>query len=312
MKKKQSEKPAVPTDQVVKIYNEVFYLLDYLRTMASQQLQLPSAFENGSNGEIHWTEPKVDRCWENFDLYMRMYLQTIQAFDPKLREIRALRMDPIVCDAIFRTFADKQREAAYIDDAVRFIEKGFHLFRRLFEEGVVVEDRTKEVFSRRFGKCTRIWQEHSYEIQDIEGLKSGLKWELATIHNRRSPVQSTSDQTPEQVKNTARKGSNRKVHKNRKELLIAALLDRHRFNRPGTDLDQTPASMDDLAKITRKSSPTVSRAFKDLGIDYEKYERICRDYGTLHKFLERLDNPLSREKSNRETSIRLSEDADEE
>jgi hypothetical protein len=191
MKKKQSEKPAIPTDPVVRIYNDVFYLLHYLRTMAPCKLNPPSAYENGSDGEIHWTKPTVDRCWKEFDLFMRLYLQTIQAFAPKLREIRALRMDPIVSDAIFRTFADQQREAAYLDDAIQFIEKGFHLFRRLFEEGGYVEERTEKVFYHQAAVCSRIWRDHDYCLSEIAALEAGLKWELATIHNRRSPVQST-------------------------------------------------------------------------------------------------------------------------
>jgi hypothetical protein len=100
--------------------------------------------------------------------------------------------------------------------------------------------------------------------------------------------------------------------RNSKELLIAALLEHHRFNHRRQDLELTPASTGDLAKMIQKSPATVSRAFKDLGIDYEKYERLCGNYRTIREFLARLDNPLAREKSNRETSIRLSEDADEE
>ncbi|MEY4565328.1 MAG: hypothetical protein RLY14_298, partial [Planctomycetota bacterium] len=226
-----------PTDPVVKIYGDVFDLLQYLRTMESQKISIPNDYERGCEGEIRWKKPTVDRCWQEFDSHMLMYRCTVEALQPQLRRIRDLRRDTVVENAVFRTFAAKQRESTSLDDAIAFIEKGEVLFRRLFEEGGAFANRTEEDFQLQLRKCDRIWEHHAYETQDIQKLESGLKWELATILNRRSPVQSTSDQTPKQVKNTARKGSNGKVHKNRKELLISALLDHHRFNRPGSDIE---------------------------------------------------------------------------
>jgi hypothetical protein len=197
MKKNKSKKAGVPSDPVATIFGRVFYLLQYLRTMAPQRLNPPSVYENGFDGEIQGTKPTVDRCWKEFDNVIGLYLQTMQTFSPKLQEIQALRMDPIVSNAVFRTFADKQRNTAFLDDAIEFITKGFHLFRRLYEMGgaVAAEDRTEEVYYRQVGICSRIWEQHDYDLSEIKALEAGLRWELATIENRRNPIQSTLAQT---------------------------------------------------------------------------------------------------------------------
>lgn len=185
MKKKQSKKPAIPSDPIIKIYNHVFYLLQYLRSLAASKLNPPTEYERTVEGDLTWTKPSVERCWQEFDLYMRLYAQTVHAFAPILQEIRELRRDPIVCDMIFRTFEGKERKSAHLDDAIDFIERGFHLFRRLIEEGGYFEERTEKVFYRQAAVCSRIWRDHDYTPSEITTLEAGLKWESAWIHNRR-------------------------------------------------------------------------------------------------------------------------------
>ena len=194
MKKKQSKKSEIPLDPVATIYDKVFDLLRYLWTMAPQRLAPPIAYETDSDGELLDTKATVDHCWKEFDRFMNLYLKTFQAFTPILQEIRSLRQDSIVCESVFRTFADKQRESASLDEAIEFVEKGFKLFRRLLEEGGAVEERTEEVFYRQVSVCSRIWKQHDYDLSEIKALEAGLKWELANIENRRNPLQSTLDQ----------------------------------------------------------------------------------------------------------------------
>lgn len=195
MKKKQAKKPEIPSDPIIKIYNHVFYLLQYLRSVSASKLNPPTEYERTVDGELTWTKPSVERCWQEFDCYMKMYFDTYKAFTPILVEIRELRRDPIVCDMVFRTFEGRERESAYLDEAIDFIERGFHLFRRLIEEGGYVEERTEKVFYRQASVCSRIWRDHDYTPSEITTLEAGLKWESAWIHNRRNPLQATSTTT---------------------------------------------------------------------------------------------------------------------
>jgi hypothetical protein len=319
MKKKHSKKPEVPTDPVINIYNTVFYLLNYLRTMVPQRLNPPSVYENGFDGEIHGTKPMVDRCWKEFDNVIGLYLQTVQSFSPKLREIYDLRKGSVVSDAVFRTFADKQRNTAFLDDAIEFITKGFHLFRQLYEVGgaVSAEDRTEEVFYRQVGICSRIWEQHSYDIRDIEDLESGLKWELATIHNRRSPTQSTLLPIPESSFSNNRKGIGGRpprdsiTKRSNRELLIAILLEHHRFNHTKKDLNLSPISTEEACVKLGREKPTLSRTWPAIknGLTYKKYRAICGRYSTLEEFLKKIDSKEGYlERTNNKDAIDYSEE----
>ena len=307
MKKKQSKKSEIPLDPVATIYDKVFYLLRYLWTMAPQRLAPPIAYETDSDGELLDTKATVDHCWKEFDRFMNLYLKTFQAFTPILQEIRSLRQDPIVCESVFRTFADKQRESASLDEAIEFVEKGFKLFRRLIEEGGVAEVRTEEVFYRQVGVCSRIWNQHDYDLLEIKDLESGLKWELAAIENRRNPIQSTSSSS--QQRSLSKKKSLKE--RSNRELLIAILLDHHRYKHPSGTLNQNPISTKEAIQKLGKSSGTLSRTWKEIrtGLDYEKYCRLCGKYSTLEDFLRMIDSKEGYlERTNNQEAIDYSEE----
>jgi hypothetical protein len=114
------------------------------------------------------------------------------------------------------------------------------------------------------------------------------------------------EQTP---KRGRRPKADLKSRSNR-ELLIAILLEHHRYGSQKERLRTDPISTDEACKQLGKSGATLSKTWKEVqpSLTYAKYVKLCGHYKTLEKLLKAIDSKEGYlERSNREESIDRSE-----
>jgi hypothetical protein len=294
-----------PNDPVAKLYRTAYAQIPNLKSFC-HQFRIKVRGPNTS--EESW--------WRTFDYQMQRYKRGAEELPIVYKELTLLMRKSVVWDAIFPTFAEKQRECAFIENAIDLIGKASHFFRRVVVEVGSEEDRTQETILKKITSFEQIRNKYGFLPEEITTIEKGLKWELATIMNRRdrSASDATIDNPPDNKRKGVKARSSKKslTERSNRELLIAILLEHHRFHHPEKNLNMAPISTKEARKQLNGASPaTLSRTWKELGkkLNYKSYCLICTNYKALEDFLRTIDSKEGfLERSNNQEAIDYSEE----
>ena len=177
-------------DPIVEIYRLAKFGLDCLWTCQTSRVPSPCWAVGDDNGG----PPPVDDWFKTSNAVLNSYPETYRLLVEILDGIRKLRRTQTVGELVFRTLAREQRDGAYIDQAIRIIERGAGLFLRLSElPNPTVQ--TEVSYWNLHEQCRQTWFEFGYEREEFEGLFARLDWERSTIDLDRRPNYQTG-QTP--------------------------------------------------------------------------------------------------------------------
>ena len=163
-------------DPIVEIYRLAKFGLDCLWTCQTSRVPSPCWAVGDDNGG----PPPVDDWFKTSNAVLNSYPETYRLLVEILDGIRKLRRTQTVGELVFRTLAREQRDGAYIDQAIRIIERGAGLFLRLSE----LPDPTVQTevsYWNLHEQCRQTWFEFGYEREEFEGLFARLDWVFCLI-----------------------------------------------------------------------------------------------------------------------------------
>lgn len=305
--KKAKSSDADPIDV---LYGQTQFLLDCLKSLFNVRLTLPPNLKTNDAGVSWLVEPSEDQCRDALDSILKAYRDIFSIFLRELERLEKLRQISDVQKLIELTFAREKRSRAYIDVALDKCYRGKKLLLYLVEGLSILKDRSIETFKEKIEESKKVWERDGFQLEELQDLKSGIRWELSTIRDMNRDNQKGTQLGKSEPTGSSRNNKDLTKRSNR-ELLIAILLKHHRFNDPKKNLCTDPISTEEACSLLVKSPGTLSRTWKEIkkGLNYNKYCLICGQYSTLEDFLRMIDSKEGYlERTNKEKAIDYSEE----